>query len=612
MKTIIPKEIDSRLAGQAQRLVEMLLPEGKKTGREWKVGSVNGDSGQSCQVNLDGKGFIDFATGEGGDYIQLWMDTQDCDFPTAIEECKKWLGIDEPIRAKVYAKAEKTRTLRALTPTVFEYLKSRKLSETTISDFKVAEDTLFGKPAIFFPYLRDGELIHWKQMGVDRPGGKKQIMTSQKTEPCLFGWQTVPAVRMPYIIICEGEIDAMSWFEYGLWGLSVPFGGGGGEKQAWIEGEYSNLSRFDSILISMDSDEPGKIAAKELANRLGIDRCKLVNLPKKDINECLMAGVPKEEIYRCCEMARQMDIDEIKSPLAYQQSTYDWMFGDKTTRGFDTPWFKVNEIIRLGYSEISLWNGVNGHGKSEIVNQCALHAALMSGVPTMIYSPELRPELLMERVIIQCTGTNNITKEYFDEVFEKLNEKVWIAELKKGERAKTLLEVMEYAYRRFGMKLFIIDSLMKCGISDDDYNGQKDFVDSLADFKNRTGAHVMLVTHSRKGENEERPTGKMDVKGSSSITDLVDSVYIIFRNKAREKLQEQMYEAGIQYEELDDKQQKLFNSGGVYLKLVKNRIGGKEKDFKLYYDSRYRLFTEYEGQKIKSYVQHQLSEIVNG
>jgi len=485
MKTITPKEINSRLGSQAERLVEMLLPAGKKNGREWKVGSVDGGTGQSCQVNLDGKGFIDFATGESGDYIQLWMETQGCDFPTAIEECKTWLGIEEPVRAKVYAKAEKTQTLKSVAknPTVGEYLKTRKLSDQTIADFKIAADTLHGKPAIFFPYLRNDELIHWKQMGIERPNGKKQIMTSQKTEPCLFGWQTVPAVRMPYIIICEGEIDAMSWYEYGLFGLSVPFGGGDGAKQAWIETEYSNLTRFDSILISMDSDEPGKIAAKELANRLGIDRCKLVNLPHKDINECLMKGVSKEEIYKCCDMAKQMDIDEIKSPSAYQQSTYDWMFGDKTVRGFDTPWEKVNDIIRLGYSEISLWNGVNGHGKSEIVNQCGLHAAFYGNVPTMIYSPELRPELLMERIIKQCTGTSKITKEYFNEVFEQLNEKIWIAELKKGDKSKTLLEIMEYAYRRFGMKLFIIDSLMKCGISDDDYNGQKAFVDSLAELK---------------------------------------------------------------------------------------------------------------------------------
>jgi len=122
----------------------------------------------------------------------------------------------------------------------------------------------------------------------------------------------------------------------------------------------------------------------------------------------------------------------------------------------------------------------------------------------------------------------------------------------------------------------------------------------------------MLVTHSRKCESEERPTGKMDVKGSSSITDLVDSVYIIFRNKAREKLLDHMQELNLDYTELEEKQQKLYNSGGAYLKLVKNRISGTEKDFKLYFNQKYNLFTEREGQTIRSYVEAPLRSVSNG
>ncbi len=44
-----------------------------------------------------------------------------------------------------------------------------------------------------------------------------------------------------------------------------------------------------------------------------------------------------------------------------------------------------------------------------------------------------------------------------------------------------------------------------------------------------------FVTHSRKGDSEEKPTGKMDVKGSGAITDPTDNLFIIWRNKARER-----------------------------------------------------------------------------
>ena len=100
----------------------------------------------------------------------------------------------------------------------------------------------------------------------------------------------------------------------------------------------------------------------------------------------------------------------------------------------------------------------------------------------------------------------------------------WVFGLTGTAKADRLIEIFDYARRRYGIQLFIIDSLMKCGIGDDDYNGQKAFVDSICDFKNKTNSHVILVTHSRKGDSEEKPTGKMDVKGSGAITDLTDNL----------------------------------------------------------------------------------------
>ena len=64
------------------------------------------------------------------------------------------------------------------------------------------------------------------------------------------------------------------------------------------------------------------------------------------------------------------------------------------------------------------------------------------------------------------------------------------------------------------------------------------FVEQICDFKNKNDCHVFLITHSRKGENENKPTGKMDVRGSAAITDLADTVLTIWRNKDKEaKLQ---------------------------------------------------------------------------
>jgi twinkle protein len=72
---------------------------------------------------------------------------------------------------------------------------------------------------------------------------------------------------------------------------------------------------------------------------------------------------------------------------------------------------------------------------------------------------------------------------------------------------------------------------MKCVRGEDDYNGQKDFVNDLCSFAQANGVHVHLVHHVRKGESEHKAPGKFDIRGASSITDLVDNVFIVWRNK---------------------------------------------------------------------------------
>ncbi|HFV2381401.1 TPA: toprim domain-containing protein, partial [Escherichia coli] len=105
----------------------------------------------------------------------------------------------------------------------------------------------------------------------------------------------------------------MSYAQYGISALSVPFGGGKGAKQQWIEFEYHNLDRFEEIFISMDVDDVGREAAREIASRLGEHRCRLVTLPYKDINECLMNGVTEDEIWQYIGTASYFDPEELYS-----------------------------------------------------------------------------------------------------------------------------------------------------------------------------------------------------------------------------------------------------------------------------------------------------------
>jgi predicted glycosyltransferase involved in capsule biosynthesis len=64
-----------------------------------------------------------------------------------------------------------------------------------------------------------------------------------------------------------------------------------------------------------------------------------------------------------------------------------------------------------------------------------------------------------------------------------------------------------YGKEILGIDVFCIDSLMKIGnISEDDYNGQKKFVDKLATYCRDLNIHVFLICHTRKMADEYTKT----------------------------------------------------------------------------------------------------------
>ncbi|MDC9604937.1 toprim domain-containing protein [Xenorhabdus griffiniae] len=594
-----PKELSEKLWGSVTRVTKYLLPNGRREGHEWVVGSVNGEEGKSLKVNLSGKKvWSDFAEGTGGDLLDLWVRVRDCGLHQAMTEAKQFLGIvDDDHHFAARQKKNFVRPDRKmLTKHVFKpnlcyaYLESRGITHQTAEAFEIGDASVWfhaenrALPAIAFPYKRNGDLLQVKRISTERPQGKKVIMVESRCEPCLFGWQAIPHhVRL--LILCEGEIDCMSYHQYGLPALSVPFGGGKGAKQQWIEFEYHNLDRFEQIWISMDNDDVGREAAKEIANRLGEYRCRLVKLPYKDINACLQAGMTQDDVVRCLETAAFFDPEELCSAREFYQDTLDAFYGQEQYL-FKTPWEMLNHNFSFRESELTVLNGVNGHGKSEILGHL-LCEAMSQGIRACVASFELKPGQLLKRLTQQAACSERPPVIEIDSAFKFYDDRLWVFGLTGTAKAARVIEIFNYARRRYGIQLFVIDSLMKCGIGEDDYNGQKAFVEALCDFKNSTNSHVILVTHSRKGDSEERPTGKMDVKGSGAITDLTDNLMIIWRNKARERVLQKQETGAI----LMDKEREKLAGPAAMILIEKQRNGnGWEGGIGLYLDKNSHQF----------------------
>lgn len=534
-------EVAEALGRDVESVVKALLPLGKRVGREWEVGSAQGEAGKSLKVCMAGSKagvWSDFATGDGGDMLDLWMAVHGLGIADAMREAKRYLGVQDQVfvghKPPEYTRPGKPRCTKPK-GAALEYLSGeRAISEATLQAFEIGTT----ENAVIFPYKRAGDLLLAKRMKLERVDGKKDVRpTEANCEPCLFGWQAIPD-DIRSVVITEGEIDAMSLRDYGVHAMSVPFGGGSGNKQQWIENEYPHLDRFDDIILCFDADECGKKAVAEITERLGRHRVRIAQIPEphKDANDMLRADVSADVVSEMIAGARTLDPVELKQAADYVEEVIREFYppGDEPI-GFLSPWSQLQGKLLFRPDELTVVNGVNGHGKSQVVGQMCLDA-MEQGERVCIASLEIKPKKLLMRLTRQAGGmaTGIPSIPFIRSIHQWYSDKVWLFDVVGTTKAETMLDVFSYARRRYGIGVFVIDSLMKCGIGEDDYNGQKMFIERVCDFKNEHDAHVFLVTHSRKGQDEMQPTNKMDVKGSGSITDLADNVLTIWRNKRKE------------------------------------------------------------------------------
>ncbi|MDD2499587.1 MAG: toprim domain-containing protein [Geobacter sp.] len=547
--------INQLLTERAEDVAAMLIPAGRKVGREWEAGSVDGEQGRSLKVCVEGSKrgrWSDFATGESGDLLDLWQKTCGLSLHDALKEAKQYLGIQEP-RFEQYASGKSYRkpqppkvAKKAETGSdVHQYLTGRGLTAETIAAFRIGETSEVGPfegwksdspmkgPWIVFPSFRAGELLACKYLHLKRKDDKKLSLVEPGCMKLLFGWQAVPD-NSRVIVLTEGEIDAMTMSQYGFPALSVPFGGGKAGKQQWIETEFPYLERFEEILLAMDQDDEGQRAVEDIVNRLGRHRCRIIPLPFKDTNECLKQGVTPEQMAEIISSAVSLDPSELKAPTTWTDAVIDEFYppGGEPL-GFLLPWKMRKRPVRFQRGEVTIVTGVNGHGKTLAVLLIMI-AAMSQGERVCIGSFEIHPRKTLYRMVRQALGKEQPTRDEVRGALEWFDGKLWIFDVLGTASTTRILEVFRYAYRRYGVTAFVIDSLLKCGISSEDYAAQKKFLDQLNDFVNETNTHIILIAHARKGQDENTPPGKLDVKGSGDITDLASNVWSCWRNKLKE------------------------------------------------------------------------------
>jgi twinkle protein len=257
-----------------------------------------------------------------------------------------------------------------------------------------------------------------------------------------------------------------------------------------------------------------------------------MKMGSEDANQWLQDGATREQFKEAVKTARTQDPEELRSANDFMtrvKSMFWPAHGEPTfpllelDQKFD--WFEFRQ------GELTVWTGYNGHGKSLLLSQVQL-GLMRQGERFVIFSGEMTPEYLIKRMVKQATGIDRPTPGYIDAVGEWLQDRCWIFNQVGSATVKRLLEVFEYANKRYGVRHFVIDSLMMTDVPEDGagaITAQKEAIRSMCDFAKRFGCHVHLVAHPRKGKDESTGPGKMDVAGSSKITDGADNVFTVWR-----------------------------------------------------------------------------------
>lgn len=435
----------------------------------------------------------------------------------------------EVFRRKEYKfVAPKTKIKPASSP-VEKYLKLRGFSKETWERFGIGDSG--GNIAI--PFTENGKvvMVKFRHPRKTKKGEKKE-WKEDGGKPIFWGMDFCTPNKP--LTITEGIMDALSLYEAGIENVvSVP---NGTDDLTCIELCWDWLEQFNKFILWVDNDQPGKKLQQKLINRLGVWRCWTVQCERKDANEVLYFD-GKEKVRELHASAKEVPINGLIR-LA-DVKPFDWSTTERVSsgiRGLD------NVLGGFMMGQISVWTGKSTHGKSTILGQVLLEA-VEQGYPVCAYSGELEASAFQFWIDLQAAGPENvgfvtdplmqktvptidkdvrdaIHRWYYDRFF--LHSKFGLIE------ESSILEIFDYAAKRYDCKVFLVDNLMTTVIDEGTgnfYREQSKFVQKLADFAHLHNVHIHLVAHPRKGELEEMD----DVGGTGDITKRADNVLVMKR-----------------------------------------------------------------------------------
>ena len=446
-------------------------------------------------------------------------------------------------KKKMYKKPERSK-LKKLTKRGANFLIKRGITEDVIKANKIVSSS-DGK-SIVFPYLKESTIVNYKSRGIDG----KWFTQSKDAEPIIYNYDRCIASKA--IVICEGEMDSLSWEVSGIYAhTSVNMGAPNiGDKN--IDGKlecisncYEVFEQAETVYIATDNDDNGRNLEKELVRRIGDDKCLLVDLkPYKDANEVLIAeGV--ESLRNRLKNASSPKLEGVFSVDDVRESMLDG-FHNGQDRGTTTYIPQIDKAWTWRNGEVNIWTGYQNEGKSMFLNQLACIKSIQDNWKFAVFSPENMPmndffndiiEMYVGKSADPYYKSNQMKLEEYKEAMDFARKHFFLIYPKKNFTLDSIFSRAKHLVKTKGIRSLIIDPYntvqhkMLRGEREDLYISR--FMSELKRFALDNNISVHLVAHQvtpHKDDNGRYIKPDVNrIKGGGTFADKADNVMFVWR-----------------------------------------------------------------------------------
>lgn len=457
-----------------------------------------------------------------------------CSWKGTVKKFEKMREYTKPNKINMKNLSEKGR----------KFLNDRGITNEVIDGNKIVSSS--DDRNVYFPYFKNGEFINYKKRGVDG----KFFAQAKDAKPIIYNYDGVKGKEK--IVICEGEIDSLSWEVAGVkWHTSVNMGAPNvGDKSIDKKLEclttcYDVFDEASAIYIATDNDDNGRNLQQELIRRFGAEKCRIVDLrPFKDANEVLLAE-GAESLRNRLKNALTPKVEGVFEVDDVIESMLDG-FENGQERGSTTYIPQVDNAWTWRSGEVNIWTGYQNEGKSLFLNQLATIKAYHDGWKFGVFSPENMPMKdffndLVEMYIGKSSDpyykNNQMTKDEYLEAINFVKRHFFLIYPQKNFNLDSIFERAKFLVKTKGIRSLIIDPYntvqhkMGRGEREDLYISR--FMSELKRFAVDNKISVNLVAHQVTPQKDDSGRYyKPDVnriKGGGTFSDKADNVMFVWR-----------------------------------------------------------------------------------